>query len=59
MTPLLTEKDVARLLAVSIHTMRSWRQRKQGPPWRKLLKGGVRYDQAELEQWIKTGRKEK
>ena len=50
-TQLLTENEVATLTGLSRGTLRTWRCRRKGPPYRKL---GTRclYDAAELAVWI-------
>lgn len=48
----LTTNQVADILGLTPGTLRSWRIRKQGPPYLKI---GVlcRYDESELNEWIK------
>ncbi len=49
--PLIDEREAARLLNVSVPTLRRWRLLRQGPPFRKL--GAlVRYDQRSVESWL-------
>lgn len=43
-------QDVAAMLGVSVHTVRSWRQRGQGPPAYAMVKS-IRYDRSEVERW--------
>lgn len=48
---LLTEKEVGRLLNVSVASLRRWRLLREGPPYSKL--GSlVRYDPASVQQWL-------
>lgn len=50
---LLTEREVARQLNVSIGTLRRWRLLRQGPPFTKL--GAlVRYNPTLVRQWVAT-----
>jgi predicted DNA-binding transcriptional regulator AlpA len=51
--PLLTERELAERLGVTIHTVRRWRYLSppQGPPVRKLGRA-VRYSVAEVEAWL-------
>lgn len=48
---LLTAKEVARSLALSVSTLALWRQTGRGP---KYLRFGrtVRYEQAEIDVWV-------
>ncbi len=52
----LTEAQVAELLAVAPATLRNWRslktKTKPGPPWCKLPGGAIRYNLAQLTEWI-------
>jgi DNA-binding transcriptional MerR regulator len=46
----MTEGEVAEMFNVSIHTVRQWRQRGQGPPYRKIV-SQVRYLKDDVEKW--------
>jgi len=48
---LMTEREAAQYLNVSHRTLQAYRNKLIGPPWKKL-EGHVRYDQADLEQWV-------
>ncbi len=48
---LFTDKEVADFLRISVHTLRSWRVKKRGPPYIKI-EHGVRYPQSSLTEWI-------
>lgn len=48
---LLTERDVARLLALSVATIRRWRLLQQGPKWLKLG-SAVRYRPEEVQAYL-------
>lgn len=52
---LLTEKQASKMLAVSVNTLRTWRQAKRGPVF--VRPGGrlVRYKRADLEAFIEAG----
>jgi hypothetical protein len=57
---LLTERQAALRLGVTIYCLRKWRARKIGPSYVKLsdnIASGVRYDAHDLEGWIE-GRKQ-
>jgi excisionase family DNA binding protein len=53
-SPLLTEKEVAAYLGVSLSAARKWRVERRGPPFRKVSGTLVRYDPRALQQWIET-----
>lgn len=55
---LLTQEEVAELLAVSRYTVRQWRYADpyQGPPYFKLSRRCVRYPLEELLTWIQEHR---
>jgi len=50
---LLTERDVAKLLRVSLAAVRKWRLQERGP---KYLKIGslVRYRRSDLDVWLNS-----
>jgi predicted DNA-binding transcriptional regulator AlpA len=52
---LLTDKEAAEYLALSVATLRKWRWLggKAGPPFRKLG-GAVRYPAAMLRAWLQA-----
>ncbi len=53
MIQLLTEREAAKLLSVSVHKLRRDRRAGGGIPFVKLSKnGGVRYSLATIEQFI-------
>ena len=53
LAPLLTEKDVAKVLCVSTRTLQAWRVKGMGPPY--LHAGSaVRYHPEILAAWIKA-----
>ena len=47
----LSEKEVAELLNLKVATLRAWRLRGSGPPYRKLG-SAVRYPLDELQDWL-------
>ena len=49
--PLLTEKQVARLLGVSVAAVRKWRLQQRGPLYRKLG-SSVRYKSEDVSAWV-------
>ena len=50
---LLTPKDAAALLKVSVSWLAKARMRGDGPPYIKIGRS-IRYSQAALEQWMKS-----
>lgn len=48
---LLSEKEVAELLSLSVGLLRKWRYAGQGPPWLKLSRS-VRYRRSSLLRWV-------
>jgi excisionase family DNA binding protein len=47
----LTTAQVAARLAVSETTLMRWRERDEGPPW-KRIGDRIRYDSAGLDAWL-------
>jgi hypothetical protein len=55
MGKLRTEKYVADILGVLPRTLRSWRShRRDGPPYIVVTGKVIRYDEDELEKWIRA-----
>ena len=48
---ILKEQDVALLIGVSVHTLRAWRWRKEGPAYYKVG-SCVRYHQSSVEAYL-------
>lgn len=55
---LLTELEAADWLAMSPHTLRTWRSDGVGPPYLKLRTGAIRYSQTDLTVWATEHRVE-
>jgi predicted DNA-binding transcriptional regulator AlpA len=55
---LLTERDVAGRLAVSVKSLQRWRMFGRGPRFLKLETGLVRYDPADVDTWLARCREE-
>ena len=49
---LLTEQQTADWLGLSIHTLRDWRWRKQGPPWVQISPKCIRYCVEKVQEWL-------
>jgi predicted DNA-binding transcriptional regulator AlpA len=50
---LLDERDLARLMGLSLSTIRRWRLRQRGPKFIKL-QSAVRYRPEDLAHWLAT-----
>ena len=52
--PLIGDREFAELAGVSVHAPRAWRQRRQGPPYRKIGPGArlVRYETRVVVSWL-------
>lgn len=50
---MLDTPAVAARLGRSVRTLKRWRKEKVGPPYVRTETGGVLYDEAELEKWLK------
>ena len=48
---LLNGAEAAERCRVTVQTIKSWRAKRMGPPW-KRIGGKVWYDGAALRQWI-------
>jgi predicted DNA-binding transcriptional regulator AlpA len=55
---LLTERDLAEWLSVSIKSLQRWRMFRRGPAFLKLGSGLVRYSTTEVEAWLARCREE-
>jgi excisionase family DNA binding protein len=49
---LMTEEQVAKLLAVSWHTVYRLRVSGEGPPWIRVGKRAIRYRRRDVERWL-------
>ena len=56
MTQLMTERDAAWLLGLSVRTLQKWRLLGQGPCYLKLGQA-VRYDPSDLEAFVQAARR--
>lgn len=45
--------EVAEIVGVSVHTVRSWRLRGVGPPYTRVG-GAVNYERTEITDWLDT-----
>ena len=51
---LITEREAAELLVVSVKTIRNWRLSGYGPPYCKVGRRLVRYRLSDVKAWLKT-----
>jgi predicted DNA-binding transcriptional regulator AlpA len=50
---LLTTKQAAEMLQLSASTLEDWRWKRIGPRFIRVSGGCIRYDEVELEAWLK------
>jgi predicted DNA-binding transcriptional regulator AlpA len=55
-TGLVRETEAARVLGLSVRTLKKWRWSGRGPKFLRL-NGAVRYDRADLEAFISSARR--
>lgn len=48
------EQFAAAYLGVHVETVRGWRKRRTGPPWRKVNGKLVRYSLEDLAAWVRS-----
>ncbi len=48
------ERFAAAFLGAKVETLRGWRKKKCGPPWRKIGGKLVRYSLADLRAWVES-----
>jgi excisionase family DNA binding protein len=49
---LLTTAEAAMYLRVSIDTLKNWRRRQKGPPFKRVGERLVAYRKADLDAWL-------
>jgi predicted DNA-binding transcriptional regulator AlpA len=52
-TKLLTPVAVAEITGLSVETLAQWRSQRKGIPFLKLSRNVVRYQQADLDAWLR------
>lgn len=52
MTTLINERELAKMLGVSVKTLQVWRWRRRGPPHLKMNGRLVRYSRDAVESWL-------
>jgi predicted DNA-binding transcriptional regulator AlpA len=50
---LLNTSQVAEKLQLSRSTLEDWRWKRQGPPFLRISRGCIRYDEDALDVWIR------
>ncbi len=55
MEVLMTERQVATILSVSMACLRKWRLEKRGPGWVKIEGRLVRYRESDIASWLEAG----
>jgi excisionase family DNA binding protein len=56
MEKLLSEREAAEVLGVTVRALQAWRHKKKGPPYSKV--GGlVRYEPDQLRAWLAANRR--
>jgi hypothetical protein len=48
------EGFAAAYLGVDVETVRGWRKRRTGPPWKKINGKLIRYSLADLRAWVEA-----
>ena len=51
---LLDTAQAATYLGLSVATLQDWRWKRQGPPFARISRGCIRYDQAALDRWVES-----
>jgi predicted DNA-binding transcriptional regulator AlpA len=49
---MLNTKEAAALMAVSPATLRNWRCSRQGPPFVRITRRCVKYDEREIQRYL-------
>ena len=53
MTEVITEKEVSKLLSISLQSLRNWRCQRKGPPYIKIGRS-VRYPIEDLRKYLES-----
>jgi len=56
---LLSERELASYLGVSIDTIRRWRRKNEGPPYLMAGPRRPRYRKSEVDAWLEREREER
>ena len=52
MTTMLQEREAARVMGLSVQTLRNWRHLQKGPPYVRLGKKAIRYSLEALHDYM-------
>ena len=55
MANLLSEVQAAKILGLTIHALRKWRNQEKGPVYHRIG-GAVRYSESDIEEFVKASR---
>lgn len=53
---LLRQEQVAELLQLSASTLEDWRWKREGPPFIRISRGCIRYEESDIMKWLETRR---
>ena len=51
---LLRQEQVAEMLQMSPSTLEDWRWKRLGPPFIRVSRGCIRYEEEDIKQWLDT-----
>lgn len=51
---LLRQEQVAEMLQLSATTLEDWRYRRQGPPFIRISRGCIRYEEEDIKRWLES-----
>ena len=51
---LLRQEQVAEMLQLSPSTLEDWRWKRLGPPFIRVSRGCIRYEEGDIKQWLET-----
>jgi predicted site-specific integrase-resolvase len=54
MAEYLKPSEVSNLLRVSVHTLKKWRQNKQGVKYIQISRKTILYKVSDIEDWLET-----
>jgi predicted DNA-binding transcriptional regulator AlpA len=53
---LMRQEQVAAMLQLSPSTLEDWRWKRIGPPFVRISRGCIRYEESEVTRWIESHR---
>ncbi|HOE11970.1 MAG TPA: helix-turn-helix domain-containing protein [bacterium] len=54
---LLKQREASKIIGVSPRTMELWRRRGTGPRFAQLTRRSIRYDPADLRDWLESSKR--